>query len=81
MLHCRGARLQTGMPMTGLAVVGAQYRLSTEDRRLLQAQYIPWAYRAGARCSDLMNVYYERHFEVRRRATPGVRCPAYTSSP
>lgn len=28
--------LQTGLPMTGLAVAGAQWRLKPEDRRVLQ---------------------------------------------
>lgn len=55
---------QTGVPMTGLAVLGAQFRLKAEDRALLQSQYLPWALRAGSQCKDLMSVYYERHFEV-----------------
>mmetsp|Transcript_8693 Transcript_8693/g.15023 ORF Transcript_8693/g.15023 Transcript_8693/m.15023 type:complete len:240 (+) Transcript_8693:75-794(+) len=55
--------VQTGVPMTGLAVVGAQWRLKPEDRALLQSQYLPWALRAGNRCKDLMTVHYEKHFE------------------
>jgi len=55
--------VQTGVPMTGLAVLGAQFRLRAEDRQLLQSVYLPWALRAGTRCHDLMNVYYEKHFE------------------
>ncbi|KAG2490359.1 hypothetical protein HYH03_011161 [Edaphochlamys debaryana] len=64
--------VQTGLPMTGLAVVGAQYKLSPQDRELLQKHYLPWALRAGGRCHDLMSIYYEEHFgddleELRRR--------------
>lgn len=56
--------LQTGLPMTGLAVAGAQYKLSAQDRQLLQQQYLPWALRAGSKCTDLMTPYYEKHFKV-----------------
>ncbi len=52
--------------MTGLAVLGAQYRLPATDRELLQRHYLPWALRAGSRCADLMCIYYEKHFEVGR---------------
>ncbi|GLI59355.1 hypothetical protein VaNZ11_001220 [Volvox africanus] len=55
--------VQTGLPMTGLAVLGAQYRLNPADRELLQRHYLPWALRAGSRSSDLMCIYYEQHFE------------------
>lgn len=52
--------------MTALAVAAAQWRLPADDRMLLQQSYLPWALRAGTRCADLMCLYYERHFEVRR---------------
>jgi len=55
--------VQTGVPMTGLAVAGAQFRLPPADREHLQRTYLPWALRAGARCHDLMTIHYERHFE------------------
>ncbi|PNW84693.1 hypothetical protein CHLRE_03g154850v5 [Chlamydomonas reinhardtii] len=55
--------VQTGLPMTGLAVLGAQYRLGPGDRELLQRHYLPWALRAGSRCADLLCIYYERHFQ------------------
>ncbi|GFR45700.1 hypothetical protein Agub_g7010 [Astrephomene gubernaculifera] len=55
--------VQTGLPMTGLAALGAQYRLSPADREVMQRQFLPWALRAGSRCSDLMCIYYEKHFE------------------
>jgi ubiquinone biosynthesis protein COQ4 len=54
--------------MTGLAVLGAQYRLSGEDRDELQKRFLPWALRAGSRCSDLMCIYYEEHLPVRLRS-------------
>jgi ubiquinone biosynthesis protein COQ4 len=56
--------MQTGVPMTGLAVLGAQWRLPAEDRALLNAQFLPWAARAGSQCKDLMCIYYERHLQV-----------------
>ena len=58
--------LQTGVPMTGLAVMGAQWRLSPEERRQLHRVYLPWAWRAGCRARDLVSVHYEHHLEVRR---------------
>ncbi|GAX84185.1 hypothetical protein CEUSTIGMA_g11608.t1 [Chlamydomonas eustigma] len=56
--------VQTGVPMTGLAVLGAQYRLSTKDRELLRRFYMPWAYRAGCRAKDLLSIYYEEHLQM-----------------
>ena len=56
--------VQTGVPMTALSVVGAQWRLRPQDRRLLWGTFMPWAVRAGARCPDLLTLYYEKHFEV-----------------
>ena len=50
--------------MTGLAVAGAQWRLSPEDRSTLQRVYLPWAWRAGTKARDLMAVYYEEYLEV-----------------
>ncbi|KAJ9520082.1 hypothetical protein QJQ45_030007 [Haematococcus lacustris] len=55
--------VQTGVPMTGLAVLGAQYRLKPADRQLLQETFLPWAVRAGTRSRDLMNIYYEENFQ------------------
>lgn len=48
--------------MTALAVMGAQFRLPAQDRRLLWEVYLPWAMQAGLRSADLMCLYYERHF-------------------
>ncbi len=53
--------------MTALSVVGAQWRLKPEDRRVLVQEFLPWAVRAGARSADLMCLYYEEHFEVSPR--------------
>ncbi|KAL4448904.1 hypothetical protein ABPG77_007621 [Micractinium sp. CCAP 211/92] len=54
--------VQTGLPMTGLAVLAGEWRLSSEDRALLNSQFLPWAVRAAARAPDLMCIYYEQHF-------------------
>ncbi|XP_073146883.1 ubiquinone biosynthesis protein COQ4 homolog, mitochondrial [Henckelia pumila] len=60
------------LPMCALSVVGGTARFSERQRKLFYQQYFPWAIRAGMRSTDLMCVYYERHFEedledVRRR--------------
>lgn len=64
--------MQTGLPMTAMAVAAGQFRLKGEDRRLLNEVYLPWALRAGSQCVDLMPLYFEKHFdedlvELRRR--------------
>lgn len=61
---CPALLLQTGMPMTGLAVLAGEWRLKPADRRVLNTVYLPWALRAGARAADLMCIYYEKHLEV-----------------
>lgn len=57
--------LQTGLPMTAMAVLAAEWRLKPESRRSLNTVYIPWALRAGSQAADLMCIYYEKHFEER----------------
>ena len=66
---------QTGVPMTGIAVLGAQYRLTAEERRTLQRVGLPWAWRAGCRARDLMTVYYEQHLEVGGVGVGGIIFP------
>lgn len=53
--------VQTGIPMTGAAVIAGQRRMSASQRELLAAQFLPWAARAGSQCADLVTLYYERH--------------------
>lgn len=60
--------LQTGMPMTALSVMGASWRLKSQDRSRLINELLPWAVQAGSRSADLMCLYYEKHFEVGRIA-------------
>ena len=55
--------VQTGMPMTGMAVLAAEWRLSSPKRRILNTVYVPWAIEAGSRAADLMCLYYEEHFD------------------
>ena len=55
---------QTGVPMTGQAVAGAQWRLTPEERGRLYRMYLPWAWRAGSKAKDLMTIFYEEHLEV-----------------
>ncbi|PSC76530.1 ubiquinone biosynthesis [Micractinium conductrix] len=54
--------VQTGLPMTGLAVLAGEWRFTPEDRALLNREFLPWALRAGARAPDLMCIYYEKHW-------------------
>ncbi len=55
---------QTGLPMTGLAVAGAQWRMKPDQRQRLMTDLLPWALRAGTRCQDLICIHYEQHFQV-----------------
>ncbi|GAB4840132.1 hypothetical protein Ancab_020894 [Ancistrocladus abbreviatus] len=60
------------LPMCFLSVVGGSARFNPKQRSLFFQHYFPWAVRAGTSCTDLMCVYYERHFhedldDVRRR--------------
>ena len=61
--------------MTGIAVLGAQYRLTAEERQTLQRVGLPWAWRAGCRARDLMAVYYEEHLEVGGVGVGGIIFP------
>ena len=54
--------VQTGMPMTGMAVVAAELRLDEARRRRLNGVYVPWGVRAGGKSADLVTLYYEREF-------------------
>eukprot|EP01025_Chloroclados_australasicus_P006656 TRINITY_DN12126_c0_g2_i1.p4 TRINITY_DN12126_c0_g2~~TRINITY_DN12126_c0_g2_i1.p4 ORF type:complete len:227 (+),score=20.60 TRINITY_DN12126_c0_g2_i1:204-884(+) len=53
--------VQTGMPMTGFAVLGAQFKLNRQQQQRLWGEYIPWAVRIGSSCEDLICIYYEQH--------------------
>jgi ubiquinone biosynthesis protein COQ4 len=55
--------VQTGLPMTAMAVAAGTWRLKPDDRQILVKEYLPWAVSAGSRCVDLMSVHYEKHFE------------------
>lgn len=62
---------QMFLPMCMLSVVGGSARFSDKQRALFFQHYFPWATKAGLKCTDLMSVYYEKHFhedleEVRR---------------
>lgn len=55
--------VQTGLPMTGMAVLAGEWRLKAEDRKELNQIYLPWAVRAGSQAADLMSLYYEDYFD------------------
>ena len=51
-----------GFPMTGLAAVGAPFRLSAARRERVK-QSIPWALRCGGNARSLITVYWERRWD------------------
>ena len=55
--------LQTGLPLCAISSFFGPLRLSWSDLYHLNTQLIPWAIRSSSKCKDLMNVYYEHHFE------------------
>ena len=44
--------------MTGLAVVGAQWRLTSEERGRLYRLYPPWSWWAGSKAKDPIYRFY-----------------------
>ncbi|CAM8953181.1 unnamed protein product [Rhodiola kirilowii] len=63
---------QMYLPMCLMSVVGGTARFSEKQRSMFFKHYFPWAVRAGMKCTDLMCMYYERHFhedldDVRRK--------------
>ena len=60
------------LPMCMLSIIGGTVKFHEKQRAIFYQHYFPWALRAGVRCTDLMCVYYEKHFDedledVRRR--------------
>ncbi|XP_043706514.1 ubiquinone biosynthesis protein COQ4 homolog, mitochondrial-like [Telopea speciosissima] len=51
------------LPMCLLSVIGGTARFNDKQRGLFYQHYFPWAMWAGLQCTDLMCVYYERHFD------------------
>ena len=51
-----------GLPMTGLAAIGAPFKLSAARRDRLK-QCIPWALKCGGSASSLITVYWERRWD------------------
>uniref|UniRef100_A0A2P2JDG5 Ubiquinone biosynthesis protein COQ4 homolog, mitochondrial n=1 Tax=Rhizophora mucronata TaxID=61149 RepID=A0A2P2JDG5_RHIMU len=63
---------QMHLPMCLMSVVGGTLRFNEKQRKLFLQQYLTWALQAGTQCTDLMCVYYEKHFhedleDVRRQ--------------
>ncbi|XP_010935497.1 ubiquinone biosynthesis protein COQ4 homolog, mitochondrial [Elaeis guineensis] len=51
------------LPMCLLSVFGGSARFSEKQRARFFQHYFPWAMQAGLRCTDLMCLYYEKHFD------------------
>ena len=73
---------QMYLPMCLMSVVGGTVRFTEKQRKLFFQHYFPWAIRAGMQSTDLMCVYYEKHFQedledVRRKwgITPAPAAP------
>ncbi|KAF2265382.1 coenzyme Q biosynthesis protein-like protein Coq4 [Lojkania enalia] len=69
--------MNTGLPMTGLAVFSALTLKKAEWERFW-AIYGPWAFRNGARADDMINVYWEKELETdveELRARLGIEKP------
>ncbi|XP_021718380.1 ubiquinone biosynthesis protein COQ4 homolog, mitochondrial-like [Chenopodium quinoa] len=54
---------QMHLPMCFMSVIGGSARFNSKQRSLFFEHYLPWALRAGMNCTDLMCIYYERHFD------------------
>ncbi|OAY76795.1 Ubiquinone biosynthesis protein, mitochondrial [Ananas comosus] len=67
------------LPMCLLSVVGGSARFSENQRALFFQHYFPWALKAGFQCTNLMCVYYEKHFgedlELVRKKWGIITCP------
>lgn len=67
------------LPMCLLSVVGGSARFSENQRALFFQHYFPWALKAGFQCTNLMCVYYEKHFgedlELVRNKWGIITCP------
>ncbi|XP_047339438.1 ubiquinone biosynthesis protein COQ4 homolog, mitochondrial [Impatiens glandulifera] len=54
---------QMMLPMCLMSVIGGSSRFSSKQRKVFYQHYFPWAVRAGMQSTDLMCIYYERHFD------------------
>ena len=54
--------VQTGLPVGALSLAAAA-RLKARQRRQLFNEQLPWAFRAGRTCPDLICLFYEEHLE------------------
>ncbi|CAN4124610.1 unnamed protein product [Withania somnifera] len=50
------------LSMCLMSVLGGTARFSEKQRSLFYRYYFPWSLKAGARSTDLMCLYYEKHF-------------------
>ncbi|XP_057818498.1 ubiquinone biosynthesis protein COQ4 homolog, mitochondrial isoform X2 [Cryptomeria japonica] len=54
---------QMHLPMCLLSIIGGSIRLKGKRREIFFKHYFPWAIRAGMNCTDIMSIYYEKHFD------------------
>jgi ubiquinone biosynthesis protein COQ4 len=69
--------MNTGLPMTGLSVLNV-FTLKDAEKERFWEIYAPWAMRTGARCEELISVYWEEEMandidELRERL--GIEVP------
>ncbi|XP_024173567.1 ubiquinone biosynthesis protein COQ4 homolog, mitochondrial [Rosa chinensis] len=53
---------QMYLPMCLMSVIGGSVRFNEKQRKLFFQHYFPWAIRVGMLSTDLMCIYYEKHF-------------------
>lgn len=54
---------QLYLPMCLLSTIGGSVRMKAKQRENFFKYYFPWAIRAGMSCTDIMSIYYEKHFD------------------
>eukprot|EP01117_Protostelium_nocturnum_P017399 TRINITY_DN7085_c1_g1_i1.p1 TRINITY_DN7085_c1_g1~~TRINITY_DN7085_c1_g1_i1.p1 ORF type:complete len:268 (+),score=106.84 TRINITY_DN7085_c1_g1_i1:136-939(+) len=55
--------IQTELPVCALSAIVGPIRLPLSEKIEIARDYIPWAIRSSRNSKNLMNVYYEHHFE------------------
>ncbi|KAG5180754.1 ubiquinone biosynthesis protein Coq4 [Tribonema minus] len=56
--------VQTGLPVAAISALVGAARVPREGRAALRQKLVPWAIRAGRRSVPLMNVWYERYWDM-----------------
>jgi len=52
-----------GLPMAGLAALGAPIRLNAQQRTRHFSEFVPWALKCGGSAQSMLTVYWEKRWE------------------